>query len=206
MTQTESKPARLGERRDLADALEEVGIRDPAVGEVRDLEPEAGDRGGGVERHFSLLGRARARTIPARLLRDGAARSTRTLRRRARGAPRDRARRRPSAHRADLLRARRRHPVHRRRPQAEALACPAPAREHRGAPRGQPARRPLRGGLVDALVGARGRHRAHRRAGEAEHERAVELLVSRYPQYRDAPALGDAIVVAITRFSGWTSG
>jgi PPOX class probable F420-dependent enzyme len=42
--------------------------------------------------------------------------------------------------------------------------------------------------------------------GEPEHERAVSLLASRYPQYRDAPALGVAIVVAVTRFTGWTSG
>jgi PPOX class probable F420-dependent enzyme len=38
---------------------------------------------------------------------------------------------------------------------------------------------------------------------EPEHARAVELLLDRYPQYRDAPALGTAIAVEITRWTGW---
>jgi PPOX class probable F420-dependent enzyme len=41
--------------------------------------------------------------------------------------------------------------------------------------------------------------------GSDDHARAVELLCSRYTQYRDAPELGHAIVVEISRFSGWTS-
>jgi PPOX class probable F420-dependent enzyme len=39
--------------------------------------------------------------------------------------------------------------------------------------------------------------------GSDDHARAVELLSARYPQYRDAPQLGRAIVVAIGRLSGW---
>ena len=39
--------------------------------------------------------------------------------------------------------------------------------------------------------------------GEPEHARAVELLLDRYPQYRDAPALGTAIAVEVTRWTGW---
>jgi PPOX class probable F420-dependent enzyme len=39
--------------------------------------------------------------------------------------------------------------------------------------------------------------------GSDDHARAVELLRARYPQYRDAPELGRAIVVEISRFSGW---
>jgi PPOX class probable F420-dependent enzyme len=38
---------------------------------------------------------------------------------------------------------------------------------------------------------------------EPEHVRAVELLLDRYPQYRDAPALGTAIAVEVTRWTGW---
>ncbi|HEY1480845.1 MAG TPA: TIGR03668 family PPOX class F420-dependent oxidoreductase [Gaiellales bacterium] len=39
--------------------------------------------------------------------------------------------------------------------------------------------------------------------GEPAHVRAVELLRSRYAQYRDAPPLGTAIVVELESFSGW---
>jgi PPOX class probable F420-dependent enzyme len=39
--------------------------------------------------------------------------------------------------------------------------------------------------------------------GEPAHGRAVELLRARYPQYRDAPALGRAIVVTVERLTGW---
>jgi PPOX class probable F420-dependent enzyme len=39
--------------------------------------------------------------------------------------------------------------------------------------------------------------------GSDEHVRATALLRERYPQYRDAPELGRAIVVEISRFSGW---
>jgi PPOX class probable F420-dependent enzyme len=41
--------------------------------------------------------------------------------------------------------------------------------------------------------------------GGAEHARAAELLCRRYVQYRDAPALGVAIVVEIARFTGWSA-
>jgi PPOX class probable F420-dependent enzyme len=41
--------------------------------------------------------------------------------------------------------------------------------------------------------------------GSADHARAVELLSARYAQYRDAPELGRAVVVEISRFSGWRS-
>jgi PPOX class probable F420-dependent enzyme len=55
-----------------------------------------------------------------------------------------------------------------------------------------------------ALWWARADGRAHiADPGDEEHVRAVELLRSRYEQYRDAPALGRAIIVEIDRFSGW---
>jgi PPOX class probable F420-dependent enzyme len=38
---------------------------------------------------------------------------------------------------------------------------------------------------------------------DPEHGRAAELLLARYPQYRDAPALGTAIAVEITGWTGW---
>jgi PPOX class probable F420-dependent enzyme len=38
---------------------------------------------------------------------------------------------------------------------------------------------------------------------DPEHARAAELLLERYPQYRDAPALGTAIAVEIKRWTGW---
>jgi PPOX class probable F420-dependent enzyme len=41
--------------------------------------------------------------------------------------------------------------------------------------------------------------------GEPAHRRAVELLSARYAQYRDAPALGRAIVIELARFSGWSA-
>jgi PPOX class probable F420-dependent enzyme len=41
--------------------------------------------------------------------------------------------------------------------------------------------------------------------GDPAHARAVELLLARYEQYRDAPALGAAIVVEVTRFTGWSA-
>jgi PPOX class probable F420-dependent enzyme len=41
--------------------------------------------------------------------------------------------------------------------------------------------------------------------GEHEHARAVELLCARYAQYREAPALGRALVVEIDRFTGWSA-
>jgi PPOX class probable F420-dependent enzyme len=41
--------------------------------------------------------------------------------------------------------------------------------------------------------------------GEPDHGRAVELLRGRYPQYRDAPALGRAIVVTVERLTGWNA-
>jgi PPOX class probable F420-dependent enzyme len=39
--------------------------------------------------------------------------------------------------------------------------------------------------------------------GAQEHARATELLAARYAQYREAPELGQAIVVDITRWTGW---
>jgi PPOX class probable F420-dependent enzyme len=39
--------------------------------------------------------------------------------------------------------------------------------------------------------------------GDPAHARAVELLCARYAQYRGAPALGAAIVIDVTRFTGW---
>jgi PPOX class probable F420-dependent enzyme len=39
--------------------------------------------------------------------------------------------------------------------------------------------------------------------GDPAHARAVELLSARYAQYRGAPALGRAIVVEVSRFTGW---
>ncbi len=41
--------------------------------------------------------------------------------------------------------------------------------------------------------------------GSAEHGRAVELLTARYEQYRSAPALGRAVLVAIERYTGWSA-
>jgi PPOX class probable F420-dependent enzyme len=38
---------------------------------------------------------------------------------------------------------------------------------------------------------------------EPGHARAARLLLERYPQYRDAPALGTAIAVEITSWTGW---
>jgi PPOX class probable F420-dependent enzyme len=35
------------------------------------------------------------------------------------------------------------------------------------------------------------------------HQRAVELLVERYEQYRDRPPEGPVIAVAVSRWSGW---
>jgi len=40
--------------------------------------------------------------------------------------------------------------------------------------------------------------------GSPGHVRAVELLVARYAQYRDAPALGRAIVVELDHVRGWS--
>jgi PPOX class probable F420-dependent enzyme len=42
--------------------------------------------------------------------------------------------------------------------------------------------------------------------GAAGHGRAVELLCGRYVQYRGAPGLGAAIVVDVTRWTGWDAG
>ena len=42
-------------------------------------------------------------------------------------------------------------------------------------------------------------------AGSRAHARAAELLTARYPQYRDAPALGRAVVVEIERYTGWAA-
>jgi PPOX class probable F420-dependent enzyme len=39
--------------------------------------------------------------------------------------------------------------------------------------------------------------------GESEHGSAVALLVGRYPQYRDRPPAGPAIVLRVLRWSGW---
>jgi len=38
---------------------------------------------------------------------------------------------------------------------------------------------------------------------EPGHARAAGLLLERYPQYRDAPALGTAIAIEITGWTGW---
>ncbi len=41
--------------------------------------------------------------------------------------------------------------------------------------------------------------------GSPEHTRAVALLGARYPQYRDAPQLGPAILIELARFTGWSA-
>jgi PPOX class probable F420-dependent enzyme len=41
--------------------------------------------------------------------------------------------------------------------------------------------------------------------GDPSHRRAVELLSARYAQYREAPALGRAIVIELDRVSGWSA-
>ncbi|WP_036324331.1 TIGR03668 family PPOX class F420-dependent oxidoreductase [Microbispora sp. ATCC PTA-5024] len=40
----------------------------------------------------------------------------------------------------------------------------------------------------------------------AERERAVAGLVEKYPQYRDRPPAGPAVLVRVTRWSGWSYG
>ena len=70
--------------------------------------------------------------------------------------------RRPAACRADLLRARRRHALHGGRREAEANAPAEAAGEHRGQPACRGVDRPLRGRLVEALVGAAAREGADR--------------------------------------------
>jgi PPOX class probable F420-dependent enzyme len=40
------------------------------------------------------------------------------------------------------------------------------------------------------------------RGGE-DHERAVESLTARYPQYAERPPAGPAIAIRISRWSGW---
>jgi PPOX class probable F420-dependent enzyme len=42
-------------------------------------------------------------------------------------------------------------------------------------------------------------------AGEPEHERAVELLVERYRQYREQPPAGPVIAVDVERWVGWAA-
>jgi PPOX class probable F420-dependent enzyme len=39
--------------------------------------------------------------------------------------------------------------------------------------------------------------------GSAEHDRAVELLVARYEQYQEHPPEGPALVVEVSRWTGW---
>jgi PPOX class probable F420-dependent enzyme len=40
-------------------------------------------------------------------------------------------------------------------------------------------------------------------AGKPGHERAVALLADRYEQYREHPPTGPAILVGVSRWSGW---
>ncbi|EIV91282.1 TIGR03668 family PPOX class F420-dependent oxidoreductase [Frankia sp. QA3] len=40
-------------------------------------------------------------------------------------------------------------------------------------------------------------------AGDPRHAAAVAALTARYPQYRQVPPTGPAIVVTVTRWSGW---
>lgn len=40
-------------------------------------------------------------------------------------------------------------------------------------------------------------------AGRSEHDAAVRLLIARYDQYRTVPPAGPAIIVTVTRWSGW---
>ena len=40
-------------------------------------------------------------------------------------------------------------------------------------------------------------------SGEAEHVRAIALLAQRYPQYTESPPAGPAIIVTVSRWSGW---
>src|SRR4051794_17639847 len=97
---------------------------------------------------------------------DGRDRGAQAIRRRPRRAARDGRRRRPAAPRPRRLRAGRRHALHRgRRRQAEGHDAAAASREHRGEPGGRAARRPLRGRLERAVVGARRRHGAAARPG-----------------------------------------
>ncbi|WP_163553673.1 TIGR03668 family PPOX class F420-dependent oxidoreductase [Candidatus Frankia alpina] len=41
-------------------------------------------------------------------------------------------------------------------------------------------------------------------AGDPRHAAAVAALTARYPQYQQVPPTGPAIVVAVTRWSGWS--
>lgn len=41
--------------------------------------------------------------------------------------------------------------------------------------------------------------------GSPGARRAAELLAARYPQYRDHPPAGPAVIVAVTRWSGWSA-
>jgi hypothetical protein len=69
-------------------------------------------------------------------------------------------------------------------------------------PVGEPARRPLRGGLGRAVVGARGRARRRCSASGEEHEAALAALVAKYAQYAAAPPRGPVIAVAVERWRG----
>ena len=90
---------------------------------------------------------------------------------------------------AVLLRARRRHGLLRRRRQAEVDArAPAP-RQRARPPAVSTPRRPLRGRLVDALVGPDRRHRRRRRA-DGERAAGLDALQAKYEQYRRQPPPG----------------
>ena len=41
---------------------------------------------------------------------------------------------------------------------------------------------------------------------EAEIDRAIELLMKRYPQYRRTPPEGPVVAISIDRISGWSGG
>jgi PPOX class probable F420-dependent enzyme len=41
---------------------------------------------------------------------------------------------------------------------------------------------------------------------EAEGDRAIELLMKRYPQYRRTPPDGPVVAISIDRISGWSGG
>jgi PPOX class probable F420-dependent enzyme len=42
-------------------------------------------------------------------------------------------------------------------------------------------------------------------ASNVEARRAIELLVARYPQYRDQPPLGAVLAIDVDRWTGWDS-
>ena len=90
------------------------------------------------------------------------------------------------------------------RREAEALEAVEARREH-PRPLGRcSTRRPLRGGLDEALVGANGRAGQGARRGR-ERTHALELLGAKYDQYRAEPPTGAVIAIRVERWRGWAA-